>query len=68
MSDCIVVNDELYVIYPTYPTDGKFTLDAKYCSRSTYHLKKGNYFFLNDDGKLVDSDENVEDIYSKENW
>lgn len=61
MSDCIVVNDELYVIYPTYPTDGKFTLDAKYCSRSTYHLKKGNYFFLNDDGKLVDSDENVED-------
>lgn len=61
MSDCIVVNDELYVIYPTYPTDGKFTLDAEYCSRSTYHLKKGNYFFLNDDGKLVDSNENVED-------
>ncbi|MBS7109517.1 MAG: hypothetical protein KH076_09755, partial [Streptococcus sp.] len=61
MSDCIVVNDELYVIYPAYPTDGKFTLDAEYCSRSTYHLKKGNYFFLNDDGKLVDSNENVED-------
>lgn len=58
MSDCIVLEDELYVIYSNYRT---FTLDAEYCSRYTYYLKKGNYFFLNDDGKLVDSNENVED-------
>ena len=58
MSDCIVVNDELYVIYPNYRT---YTLDAEYCSRYTYYLKKGNYFFLNNNGKLVDSNEDVED-------
>lgn len=58
MSDCIVVKDELYVIYPNYRTS---TLDAEYCSRYTYYLKKGNYFFLNDEGKIVDSNEQVED-------
>lgn len=58
MSDCIVLEDYLYIVYKNYRT---YTLDAEYCSRNTYYLKKGNYFFLNDEGELIDSNESVED-------
>ena len=58
MSDCIVVNDDLYIVYENFKT---ITLDSEYCSRNTYNLKEGNYFFWDNTGNLIDSNENVED-------
>ena len=54
MSDCIVIDNHLYVVYENFNTH---SLDSEFCSRKTYNLRKGNYYFLNSRGELVDSQE-----------
>ena len=51
MSHCIDINGELYIIYNSYSINN---INREFCSRNTYHLKPGKYFFLNLEDQLVD--------------
>lgn len=54
MSNCIDINGELYIIYNNYSINN---INREFCSRNTYHLKPGKYFFLNLEDQLVDEPE-----------
>lgn len=50
MGDCRIINNKVYIIYPNYRSN---TIEAEYCSRNTYNLKRGHYFFVEGFDELV---------------